>query len=199
MVSTIVATIGIGSISAYAESTQTISDGTNNADVTVNGTIGADNTDPNQPIPEGSDKWINVSLDTATIFYNTSSDTSIVSPIYTITNNSGRPVKVKVNKFTKTNTDSIEDIKDLNVNFKRQGTQSKNVKTNLINSGALSSLDNAENLELANTKGKFINSDTEDAGSNIAKFNYSGSVKAKVNKLTQPNFKMNLLFTPTSW
>ena len=40
------------------------------ADITVNGTLGADNTDPGATIPEGDKDWINVTLPTETIFYN---------------------------------------------------------------------------------------------------------------------------------
>ena len=77
--------------------------GTDSASITVDGSLGQDNTDENAPnIDEGSNDWINVTVDTANIFYTTkeSQHKTITSPDYTITNNSGRAVKVSVLDFT---------------------------------------------------------------------------------------------------
>ncbi|MEE1499604.1 MAG: hypothetical protein U0K17_06510, partial [Enterococcus hirae] len=68
--------------------------GVDQADIQINGTIGLDNTDPEEAIEESHDNWINVTLDTATIFYNVSGRNDIESPTYTIENKSGRPVDV---------------------------------------------------------------------------------------------------------
>ncbi|MDG3374961.1 hypothetical protein P5D95_26195, partial [Vibrio parahaemolyticus] len=73
--------------------------GDGSAEIKVNGSIGLDNTDPTETIDEESEDWINVTLDTATIFYNISGRTNIESPTYTIKNNSGRPVDVTITKF----------------------------------------------------------------------------------------------------
>lgn len=42
--------------------------GVDSVDIEVNGTLGADNTDPGATIPEGDDNWINVTVPTKTIF-----------------------------------------------------------------------------------------------------------------------------------
>ncbi|MBS9339246.1 hypothetical protein G6R29_06475 [Fructobacillus sp. M2-14] len=183
--------------SAVNVNTQTYSDGTNNANVAVNGTLGADNTKPDSNIPEGSDKWINVTVDTATIFYNTSTDTKIIAPTYHITNNSGRPVSVKVNSFTQNDQKDISKIAALNVAMKR--TDGVGTSTNLITSGSLSNVSQDSSLQLANVNGNLAKGDTAVTGNNKATFTYNGAVSQKLTTEIQPSFTMNLLFTPTSW
>ena len=90
--------------------------GTDSASITVDGSLGQDNTDENAPnIDEGSNDWINVTVDTANIFYTTkeSQHKNITSPDYTITNNSGRAVKVSVLDFTvdSGNLDNVDALK----------------------------------------------------------------------------------------
>ena len=68
--------------------------------IKVNGNLGvADNTDPDGAIPEGSSKWINVTLPVATVFGSTDGG-GITSPDYTIKNNSGRPVDILLHDYT---------------------------------------------------------------------------------------------------
>lgn len=195
--------VGISLFTVAHADTSTLSDGTNNANVAVNGTIGADNTDPTAPIPEGSDKWLNITLDTATIFYNTQTDTNIVSPKYQITNNSGRPVSVKVNSFTQNDNVAIDSIGSLNVNMNRKGTSSdtsgSSLSTNLISNGAISNFSTAGSLSLANKSGQIKSTDTDGSFSNQANFDYTGNVISKLSSTLQPSFTMNLLFTPISW
>ena len=74
------------------------------ATVAVNGTLGADNTNPDSKIPEGDDNWINVTVPTSTIFYNTPTNSTVKSPTYKIVNNSGRPVDVSATAFTADST-----------------------------------------------------------------------------------------------
>ena len=74
--------------------------GAGEADIAVNGTLGANNTDPGSTIPEGDTDWINVTVPTETIFYNKATDATIEAPTYDITNNSGRTVTVSVKSFT---------------------------------------------------------------------------------------------------
>ncbi|RAV23560.1 hypothetical protein DQE84_20290, partial [Staphylococcus warneri] len=64
---------------------------------------------------ESHDNWINVTLDTATIFYNVSGRNDIESPTYTIENKSGRPVDVSIADFAQTNAESITEISSLNL------------------------------------------------------------------------------------
>ncbi|MBS9336745.1 hypothetical protein [Fructobacillus papyrifericola] len=176
--------------------TKTYNDGTNNADVQVNGTLGGDNTNTDSNIPEGSDKWINITLDTATIFYNTSNDSKILSPTYNITNNSGRPVNVSVNSFKQNDSTDISKVAELNLSVKRSdGTTASN---KLIENGKLSN--NKTNLlTLANVNGNLTNNDTAVSGNNKATFTYNGSLSNKLTSTINPSFTMNPLFTPVSW
>ncbi|MCK8605894.1 hypothetical protein [Leuconostoc citreum] len=204
IVSGAVAILGVSTVGTTVVNATTISDGTNNADVTVNGTLGADNTDPVAPIPEGSDKWINVTLDTATIFYNTQTDKNIVSPTYNITNNSGRPVSFKVNSFKQNDSVPLSSISSLNANFTRKvtatDTSGSNVSTNLITGGSINSdFSSATSTQLANKNGMLSAKDTSGAYSNSATFNYNGTVTDKLTATINPKFTMNLLFTPSDW
>src|SRR5574340_1324906 len=83
------------------------------ATVAVNGTLGADNTNPDSKIPEGDDNWINVTVPTSTIFYNTPTNSTVKSPTYKIVNNSGRTVDVSATDFT---ADSTKDRKSTRLN-----------------------------------------------------------------------------------
>lgn len=189
-----IAMFGLG-ISAHAD---TINDGTNTGDVKINGAIGADNTDENTPIPDGSDDWINVTLDTATIFYNTNVNTNITSPAYDIKNNSGRPVDVKVNGFKQDDALSIKDISGLAVKFTRMETATNPAISNttpLIKDGAiLTDYTGATTLTLANSKGKLASSDAEGAYNTVGMFSYNGAVSSKLTTTVKPTFTMTLSF-----
>ena len=87
--------MGVQAVSAD----QTV-DGKSTGDIPVKGTLGADNTDPGTSIPETDPAWINVTIPTDTIFYNTAAKKDINAPTYSIVNNSGRPVKVTADSFT---------------------------------------------------------------------------------------------------
>jgi hypothetical protein len=96
----------VGFAAQVSAATQVIdgNEGQNSAEVPVKGNLGAiDNTDPGAEHPEGDDKWINVTLPTATIFYaeTTPGDApeKLSSPNYEIQNNSGRPVKVSITNY----------------------------------------------------------------------------------------------------
>lgn len=198
--------VSMGVISHASADTKTLTDGTNNTDVTINGTLGADNTDPTAPIPDGSNSWLNVTLDTATIFYNTQTNKDIVSPTYTIANNSGRPVTVEVKSFAQNKDENvpITAIDSLAVNFKRNATKNDTAgataTTALITSGALASQASPANtMSLANKNGQMTSTDTTGAYGNTATFTYSGQVTATLSAMIQPTFTMNLLFTPVSW
>ncbi|PFN47091.1 hypothetical protein [Bacillus thuringiensis] len=87
---------------------QTINNGSGidiktSAEIKAKGVIGeADNTDPGESLPEGDDKWINVTLPTDVVFNSDENNEhkTIVSPDnYKITNNSGRPVQVSLENF----------------------------------------------------------------------------------------------------
>lgn len=97
--------IGISILSLSQPVLATVIDGENSANVEINGTIGKlDNIDPEEKIPEGSDEWINVTVDTATAFHTTTASKHRVidSANYSIANNSGRAVNVSVANLTGT-------------------------------------------------------------------------------------------------
>ena len=82
------------------------------ADIEVNGSLGVDR-ERMEEINENSEDWLNVTVDTATIFYNVNGQKKIQSPTYNITNNSSCPVDVSITNFVQTNNESIADISAL--------------------------------------------------------------------------------------
>ncbi|PQF24987.1 hypothetical protein [Enterococcus mundtii] len=70
------------------------------ADVAIDGTLGFDNTDPEAPEPGNPDKWLNVTLPLKAVFYTEPEDyQTILGGEHTITNHSGRPVKISVGSY----------------------------------------------------------------------------------------------------
>jgi hypothetical protein len=141
--------------------------------------LGADNTDPGATIPEGDKDWINVTLPTETIFYNKATDENIQSPTYTITNNSGRPVKVSANGFTGTATGLPADF-DLNLTV--TGNKVVTASTALVKQGKLQAPTN-ELITLANCLDQYKETDTQSAKdkavNNKATFAFAGTATAK--------------------
>lgn len=91
----------------------------NEAEVSAKGVLGnPDNTDPGEAIPEGSDKWINVTLPITVIFNSDEKNNhkTIVSPTnYKVTNNSGRPVKVSLLSFNEKTANQTTALQRLNL------------------------------------------------------------------------------------
>lgn len=170
--------------------------GEGSADVTVNGTIGMDNTDPTSPIEEGSDSWVNVTLDTATVFYNVNGQTSIESPTYSIKNNSGRPVAVSVEKFEhKSASDAYTPIRSLNLKIGDGTTSEKLIDSSTLNTTFASS----PLVTLANKDGNFIEGDQSDLSKAETTFSYDGELTAASIAKTTPEFTMTLkLDVPTT-
>lgn len=170
------------------------------ADIEVNGTLGADNTDPDAKIPEGDVNWINVTVPTKTIFYNTASDTSIKAPNYSIVNNSGRPVTVSANGFT---GDSGNPTLPTDFNLKLDvtgaaGVTATTASTNLVTNGNLITPLNSELITLANSKNQFAAADTAATPEkNKATFTYSGNATADAQK--QLKYTLNLKFDAVKW
>ncbi|WP_314064051.1 hypothetical protein [uncultured Vagococcus sp.] len=176
-------------------------DGEGSADVEINGTIGKlDNTDPGEIIPEGTDEWINVVVDTATAFHTTtaSGHKSIESADYQIENKSGRGVQVSlgaiqgepklvnvlsINGTVNGNTAIAPTPRDLVVN---------NSLTDLSNSGAW--------MTLGNKEGRLnIATDEANAFGNTATFNYTGETIADLptdinEATTAENYTLTLKF-----
>ncbi|GGC92955.1 hypothetical protein [Enterococcus wangshanyuanii] len=179
---------------------QTI-DGENSADVIINGTIGKlDNTDPDTNIPEGSDEWINVTVDTATAFHTTtaSAHKNIESADYSIVNNSGRGVAVTLNTIAGTPT----YVDTLTINAKGTGLVNAPTATNLVASKALVDLSSSPVwMTLANKDGRLnIDTDAASAYANSAKFYYTGTtvdnLPADVDQTaTAENYTLTLKFT----
>jgi hypothetical protein len=168
------------------------------ADIVVSGTLGADNTDPGTTIPEGDKDWINVTLPTDTIFYNKASDPAIKSPTYTITNNSGRPVKVSAAGFTGTATGLPADF-DLTLNL--TGNNVVTASTELVKQGQLQAPTN-ELITLANCVDQYTEKDTpsakDKAVNNKATFTFGG--KANTTSAVKVAYTLSLKFdVPTNY
>lgn len=170
--------------------------GQNSVEIEVNGTLGADNKDPNATIPEGDDNWINVTVPTKTIFYNTAADSEIKSPDYKITNNSGRPVSVSLEKFENdaTNT-SLTLPSSYSLNLQVEGKQPIQ---NIATSDTSTDFTTATHLiDLANKDGRMSATGNVNAGSNEATFKYTGTATATTQ--VQPSYTMTLKFVATPW
>lgn len=158
-----------GAVSVYGAEVN----GEDSASITVNGTLGQDNKDPEGPnIGEGSKDWINVTLDTANIFYTTkdSGHTDITSPDYTITNNSGRGVKIYADAFT-LESGNLDNVESLSIGVTDALNNAKEID--------LKTFTQEEFLTLANNEGKLdIDSDEDQAFKNETTFKYSGKTKA---------------------
>lgn len=182
-----------------SDSQQTVNAETT-ADIQVNGTLGADNTDPSANIPEGDTNWINVTVPTKTIFYNTVSNTSIQAPVYTILNNSGRPVTVTANGFTVEGTNPSLPT-DFTLKLDVTGTvgnTATTASTNLVTDGTLVSSLNSPLITLANVKNQTQPADTQATPvNNKATFTYSG--KATTTAQVNVNYRLRLKFDAVSW
>lgn len=163
----------------------------NSADVTVNGYLGQDNTDPGGEIPDGSDEWINITLPTATIFYSLKNKTEIESPEYKITNNSGRPVNVSVNQFTQT-SGTNGDVESLNLVPETTKAIAVNTQA-LIASGTIQNTFDVPFMVLANNQGKQASADEENTYAKELSFGFTGQTIAK--PTSDPVYNLNLKFS----
>lgn len=156
------------------------------ADITINGSLGLDNTDPDEEIEEGDTNWVNVTLDTATIFYNHRNTAEIASPTYNIVNNSGRPVSVSIQNFANTGGD-FSEISSLTIN-----SPEFSVSEDLITNGELHAFTEVTNLfTLANSEGSLA-ANGGITGPNAATFNYSGTVSSNTVARANPAFTLTL-------
>lgn len=108
---------------AQVSAAQTIDgrEGDTEGKINVTGNLGEiDNTDPGEVIPDGDDKWINVTLPTAVVF-GTTDKTNITSVDYVMTNNSGRPVDVSVKEYKLKDGEGIPALQELNLVKKVDG------------------------------------------------------------------------------
>lgn len=169
--------------------------GTDTANIEVNGTLGADNTDPDATIPEGSADWINVTVPTKTIFYNTVGATTIKAPTYTITNNSGRPVAITTQSFVARAGNPATLPNDFDLSLSVGGSTT----VPLIQAGAVSTVAGSSVANLANAKGQTASTDPEvtDPTTNSTTFTYTGTATATEQLLV--NYDLTLKFDATSW
>ncbi|NBJ47152.1 hypothetical protein C6N01_13140 [Enterococcus faecalis] len=196
----IIATMMVGAIgvsfstSAYA--TQTI-DGSTTGEIKTTGELGReDNTNPGSEIPDGDDKWINVTLPTEVIFYNVDGEEDIKSSAnYEILNNSGRPVKVDLTSFRIANTITTEREAIKTLNLANASGKSFN-PVNLVENGVEKVTTTQELVRLANNEGKI--GSVNDPSAKLTRFRFDGSVNKDKLSEEQPttiDSTLNLKFT----
>lgn len=82
-----------------------------------------DPTNPDGPDPENPTDWIDVTVPTSTDFAQTDATPSgIVAPIYKITNNSAKGVKISVKDFQDTNTTESAKVPELGLSIENKKT-----------------------------------------------------------------------------
>ena len=173
-------------------------DGTGTADIPVNGTLGANNTEPEAEIPEGEEGWINVTVPTDVVFYNTTTVKAIKSPTYDIVNNSGRPVKVSLEKFENDDTnDGLELPDDYSLDLIVEGREGGAIQ-NIATSDTSADFDKLTHLvDLANVDGLQTATGTPVDDGNIAHFRFGGT--ADPTGVVQPKYTMTLKFDAVAW
>ena len=166
-------TLLAGGVTAAA-TTQSINAETS-GDVQINGIIGSfDNTTPG-PNPGDLNEWINVTIPTTALFYTTqeSGHQEIVSPTYTITNNSAKGVIATVADVIDPVT--IEPINQLAVN-----------DIDLITEGVVDVVE-TDLFELGSNQ----------TNANVGEFVFSGTATPQQDaKEINPSFKLVLNFAP---
>lgn len=165
--------------------------------IPVNGTLGADNTDPDGGIDEGNTDWVNVTVPSKTLFYSMPGTGTVKSPTYTIKNNSGRPVTVTASSFASTVTGGdISKVNSLNVNL----TSSLNSASVPVITSGTAGIATATSLgELANVDGRLTSGGAVGNATDLT-FNYSGTfTAADVTSQITENYNLGLTFKPTAW
>ncbi|MCO5446154.1 hypothetical protein NG844_01795 [Enterococcus faecalis] len=168
------------------DGTSTIN-GESSTTIPINGTIGASNTDPDGGLPENDDAWINVTVPTTTTFGAKSGNAGamLLSPTYTVKNNSGRGVSVSYDNITGSTTTS-----GLNLNLTPvAGSNAQVIATplELVKSDVLQTTTKSlANLGAVNTVG----------GSEGGTFTYTytGNVTKAVDSATSVSYNMTLSF-----
>lgn len=182
---------------AFANQTIDGMDGETTGEIKTLGELGReDNTDPGAEIPDGDDRWINVTLPTEVVFYSTNGSDEIKSSSnYEILNNSGRPVKVDLTSYRVANTDPNErqSIKELNL-ANASGVSFSPVR--LIENGTEKVTTSQQLVRLANNEGKI--GSTNDPSAKLTRFKFSGKVDADkliADETTNIDSSLNLKFT----
>lgn len=187
-----------GQVFAAEGQLQTI-DGTkgqDSAEIITRGNLGEiDNTDPDTPLPDGDNRWINVTLPTEVIFESKDSETITSPKNYEIINNSGRPVKVDVDKYVITGGNGVPALTSLNI--KRYGGFEGNPVVNLVSAKAETKeyKIGKELVRLANKEGKFA--DKVDAAKST-NFEFTGTMNKEELSEKQNYVESKLSFKFTS-
>lgn len=186
--------IGVAGLSTVAKA-ETF-DGINTGEIQINGTIGKmDNTNPDTDLPEGSDDWINITVDTATAFHTTiaSAHTEIESATYNIQNNSGRGVAVYLSSLAGT----PNYVTKLTINPTAASTAlvSAPKAVDLVAEKAVSAMPATPWLLLANNEGRLnLASDSANAYGSGANFHYTGTVAGAPTQAEAENYTLTLKF-----
>ncbi|WP_297079295.1 hypothetical protein [uncultured Enterococcus sp.] len=180
------------------ESNGTVNDDNVETTVPINGTLGASNTDPDGGLPENDPAWINVTVPIKTTFGATSgiAGATLLSPIYTVQNNSGRPVSVAYESIAQQADTTDNYGLDLTLEATAvKGATIVNKTTNLITAGDIqnpASPTVIANLDAVTTPGA-TGTATEGSGG-VFNFEYNGTVGDAVSSITKVNYTMTLQF-----
>lgn len=158
--------------------------------IPIVGTLGADNTNPEENIPEESNGWINVSVPDSTVFGTLKKDANsvVVSPKYFIQNFSGRGVKVSYTGISKTSSEI--DKPGLNLKFAAENPESAtltNPTFSLIDKDILSNT----SVDIAT-----LNPVSKSGGTDGGKFiyKYTGNVEKALTETVHSTYEMTLRF-----
>ena len=163
------------------------------ADIQVNGSLGVDR-ERMEEINESSEDWLNVTVDTATIFYNVNGQKKIQSPTYNITNNSSRPVDVSITNFVQTNNESIADISALTLTSPTATTDET-----LISNGTLINFGSPIHLFTLANKERKLTTDGLTNYPSATTFGYGGTLTSNSVSKSSPVFTMTLQLDAFSW
>lgn len=189
-------TVGLSLLSSGVVAKAEIVDGQSTGKIEINGSIGKlDNTDPETTLPEGSDDWINVSLDTATLFHTTSASNhaEIESAKYSIQNQSGRGVAVYVNEIS--GTPLYVDSLTINPTAEKPLIEDPS-SVNLITNGELATgIQDTVWLKLANNDNQLeVGNSTQDFGNQVT-FDYTGTTRNLPVDATTTSYQENYVMT----
>lgn len=181
---TLVGLMTLGFAGQVLATTEVNGDGTTNVNgentgkMKVRGSLGKeDNTDPEAPIEEGSDKWINVTFPTATIF-NSDDAKTITSPGYTMKNNSARDVQVDVAEYVIDGGAGVPALQELNI---------------VTNQGKILLAENGKTAITTPQKAGTIN-----RGGSTIDFHFSGAVDTEELTDVQGNVESHVVFKFTA-
>ncbi|MGX7329429.1 hypothetical protein [Enterococcus bulliens] len=176
--------LAAGAVSVSADETTVMGETAEN--ITVNGTLGADDTDPGTEVDPGDPFWINVTFNNANTFYNASGSTAVRSLDYTVTNNSGRGVDVSYGSFIKASGD---DVTRLNLSL----VPSSGETIKLLGSSPTNQDTKITTLGTGNTLVDGTKTPVTD-GSNVLTYKYDGTLDSASSAVLKPVYNLVLRF-----